>query len=250
MMWTALAIGFLGSLHCVGMCGAIALSLPLRDGVFSRLFASRVLYNLGRITTYSILGFLFGVVGSGLRLAGIQQGISIGLGVLMLVWLLTPQSIKLRFKELSIVASGVAKVRSLFAPLLSSKTLLSHFAIGVVNGLLPCGFVYMALAGALAQPTVADSIVFMAMFGAGTFPAMLALSLMPTLMPRVSGLFVRRFMPYATALVAVMFILRGMALGIPYISPKVHHTHSAIEPCCVDTYSCKDVPAKVQPIKK
>src|SRR5690606_26957427 len=83
MLWTAFLLGFLGSFHCVGMCGPIALAVSGHKA--SRYVYHKVLYNLGRSVTYALLGLIVGSLGFSLSLAGAQQWFSIAMGVLILV---------------------------------------------------------------------------------------------------------------------------------------------------------------------
>jgi sulfite exporter TauE/SafE len=212
---TAFALGLFGSLHCVGMCGPLALALPRNN----RLIAGRVLYNLGRVMTYTLLGVAFGLLGSAARLAGAQQALSIITGAAILLWLLTPRRIRQRAARFVGASSGAAQLRSWFAPLFRQRGLTARFLIGSLNGLLPCGFVYIGLAGAVAQASVMESAAFMTLFGAGTFPAMLAVSLAPNLLSPDFRFSIRRLLPVGMALVAVLLIMRGLSLGIPYLSP-------------------------------
>jgi hypothetical protein len=230
----AFALGLFGSLHCVGMCGPLALALPRGSVAHRRLIAGRVLYNLGRVTTYTLLGVLFGLLGSAARIAGIQQALSIATGTIILLWLLTPKRITQRAATLSGATGGIAVLKSWFTPLFRQRSLSAQYLTGVLNGLLPCGFVYIGLAGALAQSGLLQSAAFMALFGAGTFPALLAVSLVPGLLSPNARFSIRRLLPVGTAIIAVLLIVRGLSLGIPYLSPKLTAAPSAREaaPAC------------------
>ncbi len=223
----ALALGLFGSLHCVGMCGPLALALPRGSGARRHLIVGRLLYNLGRVMTYALLGLLFGLLGSAARIAGLQQALSIATGTSILLWLLLPKRLTQRAATVSGAAVGLAALKGWLAPLFRRRGYTAQFLIGVLNGLLPCGFVYIGLAGALAQPGVLQSAAFMALFGAGTFPAMFAVSLVPGLLSPHARLSIRRLLPVGTAIVAVLLIMRGLSLGIPYVSPKLTSSPAA-----------------------
>ncbi|HLP20289.1 MAG TPA: sulfite exporter TauE/SafE family protein, partial [Chitinophagales bacterium] len=168
----ALTIGFVGSLHCIGMCGPIALALPVYgQGVFNRI-AGPLLYNTGRIITYGFLGMLFGLLGKGFVIGGYQQLLSIILGILILASMLLPASIKSRLGMTKIIAPFIAKIKSLLGRFLKQRTAGSFLIIGLLNGLLPCGLVYLAIAGAIATGDVINSGAFMMAFGIGTIPAL------------------------------------------------------------------------------
>lgn len=220
-IWAAFVLGLFGSMHCVGMCGPLALALPRVTNGRSRFYTGRVLYNVGRVTTYAMLGAVFGLAGSAARVAGWQQGLSITTGVLMLLWLVLPKHITRRAAATGWMAGGLAGLKRWLTPLFRSNQLTAQFGIGLLNGLLPCGFLYLGLAGAMAQPSVSDSSAFMALFGFGTFPAMLTVSLAPGFLSPGLRVSIRHLLPVGTALIAALLIVRGLALGIPYLSPRL-----------------------------
>ena len=222
MLWAGFLFGLLGSFHCVGMCGAIALALPGAGGPRGRYVAGRVLYNLGRITTYALLGGVAGALGQGLRLAGWQQSLSLLSGGVILLLVATPERYLGRaaaFFDLDVV---LLKVKSRLAYFYQQPSLGALYATGLLNGLLPCGLVYLALAGALSAPGVAGAVAYMALFGLGTLPLMLALSLSGQLVPLRWRGRLRRAVPVLATVLAGLFIVRGLGLGIPYLSPQLH----------------------------
>jgi len=222
MLWASFLFGLLGSFHCVGMCGAIALSLPGQAGAAAgRYAASRLLYNLGRVTTYATLGGLAGLVGQGLRLAGAQQSLSIVSGVLILGLVVVPGRYTSRLASLLGFSQPMAWVKATLGQLFQQPSLPALYATGLLNGLLPCGLVYLALAGALSAPGVVGAAAYMACFGLGTLPLMLGLSLSGQLVPLAWRTRMRQAVPYTAGLLAVLFIVRGLGLGIPYLSPQL-----------------------------
>jgi len=234
MIWAGFVFGILGSFHCVGMCGAIALSLPRAGQSGWRYVLGRVLYNLGRVTTYAALGLVAGLFGQSLQMAGLQQGVSIAAGVLILLLVLLPEKVQGKFAGALGLAPALHWVKSNLAKFYQRSSLSALFATGLLNGLLPCGFVYIALAGALAMPGLPESVLYMALFGFGTMPMMLALSLSGKLISMNTRRLLNKAVPYVAAAMAVIFILRGLSLGIPYISPKVvQTTEQTVEmECC------------------
>ncbi len=219
-IWTALVLGFVGSIHCIGMCGPIAISLPGTAHYFNfQYLINRVLYNLGRVVTYAVLGAVMGALGHAIILAGYQQVLSIALGALLLLSLLIPAKWLNRFSgRVAFFSSGVqARFRALFR----KQTGGSFFLIGLLNGLLPCGMVYVALAGASAAGGAVNGAVYMSVFGLGTVPALLAIALMGRMLRLRFGKYMPRLIPVATFLLAVILILRGLSLGIPWLSPEI-----------------------------
>ena len=226
-IWLALGLGFLGSLHCVGMCGPLVLALPQPNGEYRRwakLVSGRVLYNLGRVGTYTLLGAGFGLLGSTARFSGLQQIVSIATGTLILLWLLVPKKNLPQLSFAIYAAKLIAKLRSRLAPILGVSFFSAQFGLGVLNGLLPCGLVYVAIAGAILQPTVLTSAVFMALFGFGTFPALLFFGLITGNLKNHFRFSIQRILPAGLAVVAILLILRGLALDIPFVSPHLPAT--------------------------
>jgi uncharacterized protein len=222
MLWAGFLFGLLGSFHCVGMCGAIALALPGAAGASPlRYVAGRVLYNLGRVSTYATLGAGAGLLGQSLRLAGVQQSLSIASGVLILLLVAVPGRYSARLAGALGFGRPLAWVKATLGRLFQQPSLPALYATGVLNGLLPCGLVYLALAGALSAPGVAGAAAYMALFGLGTLPLMLGLSLSGRLVPLVWRGRMRQVVPYAASGLAVLFIVRGLGLGIPYLSPQL-----------------------------
>ena len=174
---TAFTIGLVGSLHCLGMCGPIAVALPLHKNNWLMKISGGLLYNTGRIITYGVLGALFGLLGRGIHLAGLQQWASIGLGIIMILSVLFPVVFREKIKLDKVFSGYAGRLIGRFRVLFSKRTLGNLLFIGLLNGLLPCGLVYMAIAGAINTNEVILGIAFMVAFGIGTTPALLLLSL-------------------------------------------------------------------------
>ena len=221
IFWTAFIVGLFGSLHCIGMCGPITLALPGFQNNLSKVLISRVLYNLGRTITYALMGAVIGLAGEGISLVGAQQWVSIGSGVLLIVIVLIPMSVSSRFQLLKPAYHFTDWLKKKFGRLLRSNSVNSVFIIGILNGFLPCGLVYVALAGALTTGSLVDGTLYMAFFGLGTTPLLFVFSVFGQFI----GVNVRRkftkLIPAFIVVLGIIFILRGMNLGIPYISPKL-----------------------------
>lgn len=220
MLWTAFIIGLLGSFHCVGMCGPIALVLPVDQQNLWRKAFQVSLYHLGRVITYALIGLLFGLIGESFALFGVQQQVSVIIGVVMLSSLLFSESILGQLKLSQPLYKWVGKLKSELGGSLKKKELDTFFYLGFLNGLLPCGLVYMAVFGAIAIPGVSESALYMVFFGLGTIPLMSVIIYAKGWISSVLKFNPRRLIPYAIAIVGVLFILRGLGLGIPYVSPK------------------------------
>jgi sulfite exporter TauE/SafE len=225
---SAFILGALGSVHCVGMCGPIALSLPAVNKGKNSKFISVLLYNSGRVLTYSFFGLLFGIIGRTFALFGYQQWLSITLGAIIILFLLLPKKNKV-FEKTNVAMHFFYKVRAALAKLFARKNYKSVFFIGLLNGLLPCGLVYMAVAGAIATTSVIKGSLFMAFFGFGTFPMMLGVFFFGSFINVTARQKIRAAYPYFMFIMACLLIIRGLGLGIPYLSPAPFVTsHTAI----------------------
>lgn len=216
---TGFLIGIFGSFHCVGMCGPIALALPKNKAVLR----TRLLYNIGRVITYSILGLIFGLLGSRLQMFGLQQGISITLGVIIIIMVFTPQSYRNKVTASLGLYKAISALKQTLGRLLNKHTMLSMLGIGMLNGLLPCGFVYIGITGAIAIGTPIHGASFMLMFGLGTLPIMLVVSMLGGAINISLRQKLMKLVPAFTIVLAVLFILRGLNLGVPFVSPKLEH---------------------------
>ncbi len=222
-IWTAFIIGFAGSLHCIGMCGPIAVALPVSGISRARHLAGRATYNLGRILTYSVLGLAAGLVGQTIRVSGYQQVLSIALGVVILLSVFLPGRFGAVLFGSRLHARLFEPIRRFWGRLFAQNSVKSMFVIGLLNGFLPCGLVYVALAGAATTGAPLPGALYMAVFGAGTFPAMLAVSLIGRLIGSGLRMKLRRLVPVGAVVLGLLFVMRGMSLGIPYVSPKIDH---------------------------
>ena len=224
MLWSAFLIGLFGSFHCIGMCGPIALALPVQQNNAFSLITGRVLYNVGRALTYAAIGLVFGLLGQGLSLAGFQQSVSILAGVLILLMVLLPSGFTQRLYLLKPAYGFTNFLKRKFGILFKKKSVLSVFLIGLLNGFLPCGLVYIAVAGAIASGGYMQGALYMFVFGLGTLPIMLAVSLAGNFISLNVRKRINKLIPAFMVVLAFLFILRGMNLGIPYISPQLQQT--------------------------
>jgi sulfite exporter TauE/SafE len=233
-----LIIGLLGSFHCLGMCGPIAVSLPLKENSWETRILSSLLYNFGRVLTYILLGLIFGLLGLGISIWGIQQWVSIGVGALMILSVAFPVVFHNGgiTRGMDSLFSGFKKF---FGRFFGFRTYSSIWVIGLMNGFLPCGLVYIALAGALISTSPVNGALYMLVFGLGTIPALLIISLLGNIFSQSFRSSIRKLIPFLVILIGMLFVLRGMNLGIPYLSPKMdpnqkqHKTEELQKPeCC------------------
>ena len=229
---TALFMGAMGSLHCVGMCGPLALSLPVTRLTPGGKMVATLLYNLGRTTTYAILGVVFGLLGLTFGLVGMQQSLSIVIGIIILIVLLWPKN-KMILNSNSKMQFFFSRVRNKLGQLLKNEKYQSVYLIGLLNGLLPCGLLYIALAAAVATASIEKSILFMVFFGLGTLPLMWAFSFFGSFINLKGRQKLKKLVPVMFFFMACLLILRGLGLGIPFVSPAIQDNKSAAVECVV-----------------
>lgn len=217
MLWTAFMLGLAGSLHCAGMCGPLTLALPATGSGPVGFIAGRLAYHFGRITTYTALGVVIGWLGRSLALAGVQRWVSMAAGIAIIAGLVLSH----RASGAGLTAAAVRQLKNALGTVLRRRSISSLWTLGLLNGLLPCGMVYAAAAGAMATGGWLSGISYMALFGLGTLPVMLGISLSGTAIPVAMRLRLQQLVPISAAVVGVLLILRGMSLGIPYISPDL-----------------------------
>lgn len=220
MLYTAIIFGLISSLHCIGMCGPIAMMLPVDHKNPSKKALQILIYHLGRLTSYGILGLAFGLLGRGFYMAGIQQQLSIAVGVGMIVIAIVPEKVLAQYNFSKPVYRLITKIKSSLGTQFKRKTPDAFFSIGLFNGLLPCGLVYAALFGAIAMQNVGLSITYMILYGLGTIPMMSVVVYVSSLLSMPFRNKLQKAVPIVTVLIGVLFVLRGMGLDIAYISPS------------------------------
>lgn len=209
-LWTALVLGFVGSFHCVGMCGPIAMSIPRTSSSLFALSFSAILYNTGRILVYALFGILFGLLGTQITFSGFQGTLSILLGGGIVIGVVLNRFFKKRDKP-QVYQKLVQSISKCYGKLIRKPSTLALFGMGVLNGLLPCAFVYSGLAAAVITVSPVHSMQYMALFGLGTFPAMFLMYLAPTILSLDLRSSIRKLVPYLAFSLGVFLIVRGIA---------------------------------------
>jgi len=222
-LWTAFLLGLAGSLHCAAMCGPLVLAMAKARPAGGRASAGRLFYHLGRMASYGLLGLALGALGHLAAPAGFQRGLSIALGVALLAGWLLSAKVPLALP----VAQWVALLKNSMRGLLQHHSLASQAAMGALNGLLPCGLVYVAAAGAASTGHPLAGAAYMALFGLGTWPMMLGLHFAGQRLPLPPRLSLGTITRSAVLLMAVLLILRGLELGIPFVSPVLSTASTA-----------------------
>jgi len=231
MFFPAFLLGLISSFHCVGMCGPLAMSVPVQHLPTKTKNLSILLYHTGRVITYSLLGLLFGLLGRHIFIAGIQQEVSIILGISILLIVLYQRIFKKSYTP-KIIQLFTDKLYSIIRFLWGKHSLSGTYLLGMSNGLLPCGMVYFALAGALSSSSILESVLFMFLFGIGTLPLMLSVHITgTTLLSQSFRNKARKLVPLFLASMGVLLILRGLNLGIPFISPMLETETGKVISC-------------------
>jgi len=201
------------------MCGPIAMMIPVDRVNPAKKVTQIITYHLGRLSAYAAIGLIFGLVGKGFFLAGIQQRLSIFIGIAMIISIVTPERVLANYNFSKSVYRLISKIKSSLGKQFKNKSYQSLYTIGLLNGFLPCGMVYVALFGAIAMQSVPFGILYMVLFGLGTVPMMSSVTYLNSFMTLSFRNKVQKAIPYVGVAIGVLFILRGLGLGIPYISP-------------------------------
>ncbi|MEN9702529.1 MAG: hypothetical protein RIR55_1871 [Bacteroidota bacterium] len=212
-------MGLLGSVHCIGMCGPLVMALPISQKNTFQKFVALSLYHGGKIGSYAILGLLFGLFGSQFPVFELQKNISIVIGITMLLYVLYVFVLKPRHFQLGIFGKYYNHIVKLLSKLFKSKSAVSFLFIGLLNGLLPCGMIYLALSSSMATQNVLYGGLLMLFFGLGTVPALLMVALGGQYMGFAFRKKLQNLLPILIFGMGVLLVLRGLNLGIPYISP-------------------------------
>jgi sulfite exporter TauE/SafE len=227
MLLTAIVFGLLGSFHCIGMCGPIAFMLPVDRNNQTKRVLQIFMYHLGRMITYGVLGLLFGLLGKGFNFFGFQQYLSIIIGVIMILLVVLPSKTVNKFSITKPIYKLLSGVKNRLGKELKKKRIDTFFTIGFLNGFLPCGLVYMAIFASIATGNAISGSLYMMLFGLGTIPLMTAFVYLGNFTTGLVRKRIQQFIPVAVVVIAVLFILRGMGLGIPYVSPI--HIHEMVD---------------------
>ena len=225
----ALILGLISNLHCLGMCGPLAMALPVGQLRGANKAFSILLYNIGRIAIYAVLGFIVASFGKGLNLIGIQQQVSILAGVSLVFLALIPYLKRFLLKINSTILLQTGHFRSLFSSQIKKRNRSSMFVLGVLNGMLPCGLVYVALAGVLASSTALEGMLYMVLFGVGTLPVMFMVPMFSSLLAKNVRQRFQKLVPITVLAFGLLLILRGSNLGIPFVSPAFNPTVKGVQ---------------------
>ena len=246
ILLAGLILGITSNLHCVGMCGPIAMAIPVNRKNNWTILAGVLQYNFGRILTYMLLGLIVGSIGISVNTLGFLQWISILSGVFLIIyawrkWFSFRISAKLpQLGVQKMISKNIGRI-------LKSDLPLKPLFLGTLNGFLPCGMVYIALMNAILGGHPYTSALAMMAFGIGTLPSMIAIGLVANRITNDMRRKMNKAVPYLLTVVGLLIVLRGMNLDIPFISPKVHvhHVEGSDKPqvemkCCTPEKECEE----------
>jgi sulfite exporter TauE/SafE len=220
MLYTAFIFGLISSFHCIGMCGPIAMMLPVDSTKEAKKVTQIITYHIGKLTAYGFLGLIFGLLGRSFYLAGMQQQLSIIVGILMILVAIIPEKVFAKYNFSKPVYKIISKVKSNLGQQFKNKSYKSLFTIGLLNGFLPCGMVYVAIFGAIAMQSVSFGVLYMLLFGIGTIPMLTAVIYLSNLVSFSFRGRVQKMIPIIAVVIGMLFIIRGLGLDIPYVSPS------------------------------
>lgn len=220
MLFTAFIFGLISSFHCIGMCGPIAMMLPVDRENQAKKVTQILMYHFGRLTAYATIGLIFGLLGRGLYLAGFQQKMSIFIGVAMIAVILIPEKVFAKYNFSKPVFKLISKIKTTLGNQFKNKSYKSLFTIGLLNGFLPCGMVYVALFGAIAMQNEFYGVLYMILFGLGTVPVMSSVVYLNSFLTIPVRNKIQKIIPFVAIIIGILFIFRGLGLGIPYVSPS------------------------------
>jgi sulfite exporter TauE/SafE len=232
MLYTAFIFGLISSLHCIGMCGPIAIMLPVDRSNQTKKTLQIFTYHLGRLAAYASIGFIFGLFGKGFSMAGLQQELSVLLGIIMIVIVVIPEKVFIAYNFSKPIFKVISKIKTALGSQFKNKSYQSLFTIGLLNGFLPCGMVYVALFGAIAMQSPSLGILYMLLFGLGTVPMMSSVVYLNSFLTLPFRNKIQKVIPYVAVCIGILFILRGLGLGIPYISPNTVSLFVQQQPNC------------------
>ena len=220
MLYSAFIFGLISSFHCIGMCGPIAMMLPVDRSNEAKKITQIITYHIGKLTAYGTLGLIFGLLGRSFYLAGMQQQLSIIVGILMILVAVIPERVFAKYNFSKPVYRVITKVKSSLGQQFKNKSYKSLFTIGLLNGFLPCGMVYVAIFGAIAMQSVSLGVLYMLLFGIGTIPMLTAVIYISNVLSFSFRGTLQKIIPVVAVVIGMLFIIRGLGLDIPYLSPS------------------------------
>lgn len=217
MFWLALNMGLVGSLHCIGMCGPLSILGLSGKKNSSRvgILADTIFYQLGRTLSYSMLGLIFGIIGSSFAIAGMQKIVSIFFGLALVILAVTASNWLNKLEGLAFLRRWNNFIMNSLHHYLSKMGGKNIGVVGILNGLIPCGLVYFALATSMALDKISDSILFMFVFGLGTIPLMAAVTWFGLGFRQKIKFSYQKLLPILAFSTGLILLWRGFEIKVP-----------------------------------
>lgn len=213
----AFTMGLMSSFHCIGMCGPIALALPVQKGNQWQKFAGLSIYNIGRAISYAMLGAIIGSVGSSLIWIGYLRYLSVLAGILMLAYVFWPSKLDQYFHPPKFWQQTVNQVKKGMSEMLRSRKMHGWLGLGILNGLLPCGMVYLALISSVATGSIFGGGIYMLLFGIGTLPMMMTVGFCKNWFTPALRSRMRKLTPVMLAVAGIWLVGRGIFIEYPLV---------------------------------
>lgn len=211
MSFVGLSLGLIGSLHCIMMCGPLVLGVSrLSESSGVHLVRHSIIYNLGRVFAYVILGLCFALIGEVFSIIGFQRVLSLGTGILLVLLILFSMNIERALFKSSKFKNIYQRYLNFITSKLASLAKTRPAFLGFLNGLLPCGMVYVALAGALTAPSMIDGMIFMLSFGLGTLPMMITIMVGAKWLLNFRAFRIKNVVSVGQLILGIYLIARGL----------------------------------------
>lgn len=217
MFWLALNMGILGSLHCIGMCGPLSLMhiAGKKNSSNFSLYTHALSYQMGRSLSYAMLGLIFGLVGSAFAWVGLQKVISVSLGIALILLAIFSSARLAKIESLGVFKTWNRWLMGLMQKYGGQWGNKNSWIAGSINGLVPCGLVYFALASSMATENALEGAIFMWIFGMGTLPAMAAFTILGNRLRNKIKLSYQYILPVLAICSGVILIWRGLEINVP-----------------------------------
>lgn len=206
-----LMMSLLGSLHCAAMCGPIFLASASRFSVAKEYLVANLLHHAGKTFSYILLGSLMGVIGKLISIVIMQKWLLIISGSLLILFQILNTKPVFKAFKINLILNRLQQLK-----------LNNSFTLGVINGLIPCGLSYSAAISAIATGNPLYGALFMLSFGIGTIPSLNLIAFSRWLFKFKVNKKLMQWKSVPVFFIGVLFILKGLDLGIPFISPKLH----------------------------
>lgn len=222
----AIILGLGGSLHCVGMCGPLIISIPFEQNTGIKKITAIIVYFFSKAAIYAVMGAFFALIGWSFKIITLQQWLSVVAGIFIILFAVYP----LYFQKKLASINFFAALKTSFKKNMLQNTLWSYMQLGALNALLPCGLIYTALLAAAATSSVLKGTLFMFIFGITSAIPLMVLAIAKTGINMSLRQKLRPVTMYLSIIIGLLLIIRGLGLGIPYLSP-VYGPHGEVISC-------------------